>query len=72
MSDKHANELIQLIDTPTRSIHKLRENLRPIINNKNIRSLIEHSIGEMDLLFQNLCHNLGLETSLTQSLKFYV
>ncbi|KAI6176879.1 Protein kinase domain-containing protein [Aphelenchoides bicaudatus] len=65
MSDKHANELIQLIDTPTRSIHKLRENLRPIINNKNIRSLIEHSIGEMDLLFQNLCHNLDASLELT-------
>jgi histidyl-tRNA synthetase len=58
IAEKQANELIQLIDTPVRSIHKLRENLRPIINSRNVRSLVDHSISEMDLLFQKLCHNL--------------
>lgn len=62
ITEKQAHELIQFIDTPTRSVHKLREHLRPIINAKNndVRVLMEKAISQMDFIFQSLCHNLGL------------
>lgn len=60
-SEKRANELIHLIDLPVRSIHKLKENLRPVINNKSstVRRLVETAISEMNFVFQELIHNLG-------------